>query len=244
MITHPHSARLNNYHTHKQRVLGNPSTQPAPAWRPNAKAAPGSSADLGSKILISRLPLDVVENEVEVLFSRTVGPVKDVFMVYNSQGRSKGMAVVTFARSGDASIARAKYNGKIVDGRRPIKIELVVDEDEARPAQAPKSSAPSLLQRISLPPAAQAAAQSHGRKPAPPQAKGGNAAGPSAQAAPNPRKRLRAKKGPRRLNKQQQARQPQKKKTVEELNREIDEWRARADVAQIKTSASASMEVA
>lgn len=37
-------------------------------------------------------------------------------MVYNSQGKSRGMAVVTFARPGDAAVARAKYNGKIVDG--------------------------------------------------------------------------------------------------------------------------------
>ncbi|KAI9063740.1 hypothetical protein FKP32DRAFT_1592145 [Trametes sanguinea] len=243
MIAHAHSARLNNYHTHKQRVLGNPSTQPAPAWRPNAKAASGSNVDVGSKILISRLPLDVVEDEVKELFSRTVGPVKDVFMVYNSRGQSKGMAVVTFARGGDASVARAKYNRKIVDGRRPIMIELVVDDDEARPAQASRPSAPSLLQRISLPPAAQAAAQSNGRKPAAPQAKGGNAAGAAPPAATNPRKRLRAKKGPRRLNKQQQqARQPQKKKTAEDLDREMEEYRARADAPQIKTSAS--MEVA
>ncbi len=37
-------------------------------------------------------------------------------MVYNSQGKSRGMAVVTFARPVDAAVARTKYNGKIVDG--------------------------------------------------------------------------------------------------------------------------------
>ena len=51
-----------------------------------------------------------------MLFSKTVGPLKDTFMVYNSQGKSKGMAIVTFARPGDAAVAREKYNGKIVDG--------------------------------------------------------------------------------------------------------------------------------
>lgn len=39
-------------------------------------------------------------------------------MVYNSQGNSRGMAVVTFARAADASVARGKYNGKIVDGSK------------------------------------------------------------------------------------------------------------------------------
>ncbi len=37
-------------------------------------------------------------------------------MVYNSQGNSRGMAVVTFGRASDAAVARGKYNGKIVDG--------------------------------------------------------------------------------------------------------------------------------
>ena len=46
-----------------------------------------------------------------------MGPLKDAFLIYNSQGKSKGMAVVTFQRPGDADIARAKYDGKIVDGR-------------------------------------------------------------------------------------------------------------------------------
>ena len=51
-----------------------------------------------------------------MLFSKTVGPLKEAFMVYNSQGKSKGMAIVTFARPGDAALARSKYHGKIVDG--------------------------------------------------------------------------------------------------------------------------------
>jgi len=38
--------------------------------------------------------------------------------VYNSQGKSKGMAFVHFARAGDAANAKAKYHGKIVDGRK------------------------------------------------------------------------------------------------------------------------------
>ena len=53
----------------------------------------------------------------QILFSKTVGPVKEVLMVYNSQGKSRGMAIVSFTRLGDAAVARTKYNGKIVDGR-------------------------------------------------------------------------------------------------------------------------------
>jgi hypothetical protein len=45
------------------------------------------------------------------LFRKTVGPLKDLFIIYNSQGLSKGMAVVSFQRPGDAAVARSKYNG-------------------------------------------------------------------------------------------------------------------------------------
>jgi THO complex subunit 4 len=41
--------------------------------------------------------------------------VKDAFIIYNSQGRSKGMSVVTFHRQGDAAVAKAKFNGKYID---------------------------------------------------------------------------------------------------------------------------------
>lgn len=54
-------------------------------------------------------------------------------MVYNSQGNSRGMAVVTFARAADASVARGKYNGKIVDGSKwPQSYARVTCVREAR----------------------------------------------------------------------------------------------------------------
>ena len=48
---------------------------------------------------------------------KTVGDVDDGFIVHNNQGVSKGMAIVTFAREGDAFVARAKYNGRKIDAR-------------------------------------------------------------------------------------------------------------------------------
>jgi THO complex subunit 4 len=61
-----------------------------------------------------------VSSLLQDLFQKTVGPLKDSFLIYNSEGRSKGMAVVIFQRPGDAAVARTKYNGKIVDGRKYI----------------------------------------------------------------------------------------------------------------------------
>ncbi len=49
---------------------------------------------------------------------KTVGPVKEAFVVYNNQANSKGMAVVSFQRSEDAMVARKKFNGKIIDGSK------------------------------------------------------------------------------------------------------------------------------
>jgi THO complex subunit 4 len=59
---------------------------------------------------------------MQELFRKTVGPVKDCFMIYNSQSKSKGMAIVTFAKASDATSAKVKYHGKIVDGRKSLLV--------------------------------------------------------------------------------------------------------------------------
>lgn len=81
------------------------------------------------------------------------------------------MAVVIFQRSGDAMIARSKYNGKFIDGRethlpilnllwwlkfvhsgRPIRIEVVTESNQIIPTgPAPSNTptgTPSLLDRL------------------------------------------------------------------------------------------------
>ncbi|KAJ4473094.1 hypothetical protein J3R30DRAFT_762938 [Lentinula aciculospora] len=138
---HYSNTRYNTFHGPKQRVLGNQAGNVAPAWRYGNNSGYGGARGQGlggaqglrrqqtsgSKILLTQLPLDVGDKEVEELFIKTVGPLKESFIIYNNQGRSKGMAVVMFQRPGDAVIAREKYNGKFIDGRRPIRIELVSD---------------------------------------------------------------------------------------------------------------------
>ncbi|KAH9922537.1 uncharacterized protein B0H18DRAFT_879310 [Fomitopsis serialis] len=128
---------------------------------------------------------------VQILFAKTVGPVKDTFIVYNSQGKSKGMAVVAFAKPESAALAREKYNGKIVDGRRPIKIEIIKDDNEI-PSAAPEKKSLSLLERI----------------------------GQTSKSA-----KLRTKKGPKRIQKQQQ----RKVVTAEQLDQEMEDYRASTD---------------
>ncbi|VDC05720.1 unnamed protein product [Peniophora sp. CBMAI 1063] len=143
------SSRLNNYHTPKRQLLGH--TGPAPAWRNDPKpGASGSAAraDAGSKILVTNLPYDVGYDELKHLFEKTVGPLRDLYVIYNSQGRSKGHAVVYFARGGDASLARQKYNGKMIDGRLKLKVEIVIDGDAPGNQVAPAPQQPALLARL------------------------------------------------------------------------------------------------
>ncbi|KAJ3915781.1 hypothetical protein F5877DRAFT_47939 [Lentinula edodes] len=151
---HYSNTRYNSFHGPKQRVLGNwQAGNVAPAWRSSAQGQSQSfrrQQAAGSKILLSQLPLDVGEKEVEELFKKTVGPLKESFIIYNNQGRSKGMAVVVFQRPGDAMIAREKYDGKFVDGRRPIRIELVSDGPAipTGPSSSSSSAPPAPLSLI------------------------------------------------------------------------------------------------
>ncbi|THH28960.1 hypothetical protein EUX98_g5220 [Antrodiella citrinella] len=157
---------------------------------------------------------------------------------------SKGMAIVSFHRPEDAYIARQKYNRKIIDGRRPIMIEIIKDEDQTQvaPLQAPNRP-PSLLERLGgvLPlgngtvPAPVPSQQHPKVQPVAAKAGGmttiaarkqhqaaqrmqGVAAHPAHQVAAAPRQKVRAKKGPKRL-----------KKTLEQLDSEMDDYRARTD---------------
>jgi THO complex subunit 4 len=50
------------------------------------------------------------------LFSSTVGPLKDVTLNYDANGKSKGVATVLFARRGDGAKAHTQYNNRLIDG--------------------------------------------------------------------------------------------------------------------------------
>ncbi|KAJ6627828.1 hypothetical protein B0H10DRAFT_1992089 [Mycena sp. CBHHK59/15] len=246
-------ARLNTFHGSKRQLLGNQAGHAPPAWRAGPSAAysaPGGSlakgkqvaSEQGSKIFLSRLPMDVGETEVEELFKKTVGPLKESFLIYNSQGKSKGMAVVAFQRSGDAAIARSKYDGKIVDGRRPIKIEVIIESNSPEPL-TPRQP-PSLFDRLQNKGATQGPSNTPhivgGRgpislrfaTPTQPRRNPNQHTQPPRPAtpyattfpAPIPPRRYRAKKGPKRLKKFYES------KSKEQLDREMEDYRAQSDV--------------
>ena len=95
--------------------------------------APTQTAE---KIIVSNLPTDVNEAQVKVcsrllvvslsvvlicclqqeLFHSTIGPLKDVTLHYDANGRSKGVANIMFQRKGDANKAYQQYNNRLIDG--------------------------------------------------------------------------------------------------------------------------------
>ncbi|KAJ8693585.1 hypothetical protein PTI98_008566, partial [Pleurotus ostreatus] len=201
-----------------------------PAWRGTAPVPtfPGAAkgkqvAQNGSRIFISNLPLDVVEQEVEDLFKKTVGPLKEVVLVYNNQGKSKGLAIVSFQKTTDAAVARTKYHGKIVDGRRPIKVEIIADSDSQPSPSTP--TAPSLFSRLAPPPPNSTISTTLGSRVGPqvkaPAAPLSNKVPPTAPGLGTVPARRRVKKGPRRLNKR-----PAAAKSKEDLDKEMDDYQA------------------
>ncbi|KAJ2935026.1 hypothetical protein H1R20_g2061, partial [Candolleomyces eurysporus] len=238
----PH-ARLNNFHGTKKQLLGH---HVQPAWKPNAVSAPSKQFEAsGNKILLSRLPTDVGEKEVEVwarffsiftqlteyaelpspclvaavqeLFRKTVGPVKDCFMIYNSQSKSKGMAIVTFSKASDASSAKAKYHGKIVDGRRPLKIEFITDDIPSAASQ-PQPKPLTLLERLGEPVTNVPIASTPAAKPASKKNSSGKPAPVPPVPETQPVRRQRMKKGPKRLNKREPV-------TAAQLDQDMDVYR-------------------
>ncbi|KAG2049993.1 hypothetical protein BDR06DRAFT_960691 [Suillus hirtellus] len=220
-------ARITSYHGAKRNLLGNQAGNVPPAWRDSKD----KQKERGSKILLSRLPVDVGETEVEELFKKSIGPLKECFVIYNTQGRSKGMAVITFQRPGDAAAAREKYDGKLIDGRRPIKIEIIVDSDDAAGSarSTPTSAVPSLLGRIgnfagtpkSRPLAPQSQTLNTSVSPAPLQK---IVVSPrTVQTAGTKAVSRRRRKGPRRINKSNVS-----KKSAAELDQDIEQYRAAA----------------
>ncbi|WFD34823.1 RNA-binding RNA annealing protein [Malassezia cuniculi] len=94
----------------------------------------------GSKIIVSNLPTDVTEPQVKELFATTIGPLRRVAMSYRANGQSTGVVTVEFQRAEDAGRAYTQYNNRLIDSKRPLKIEVVVDPAVAAVAPVPAAA--------------------------------------------------------------------------------------------------------
>jgi THO complex subunit 4 len=70
-----------------------------------------------------RLRFDAVQSAyihclivIQELFATTIGPLREVTLNYDNNGRSKGIATITFQRKGDGSKAYHQYNNRLIDG--------------------------------------------------------------------------------------------------------------------------------
>jgi len=130
----------------RAQVLGKPVVTPVQRARA-AAAAPATDtakavAQGSEKIIVSNLPGDVNEAQVKELFNQTVGPLKEITLHYDANGRSKGIATVNFQRKGDGTKAFQQYNNRLIDGKRPMKIEIVVDPSKPLPLASRVAPAP------------------------------------------------------------------------------------------------------
>lgn len=107
-----------------------------------------SGAPLAHKIVISNLPEDVAQGQIKDLLVSTVGPIKSINMSYNAQGKSAGIVTVEFKNPEDSTKAYQAYNGRLIDQKRPMKVEIIVDPSRQPP--------PPLASRLDAPIAAPA----------------------------------------------------------------------------------------
>ncbi|KAF9928853.1 hypothetical protein FBU30_002062 [Linnemannia zychae] len=94
----------------------------------------------GSKMQVSNLDHRVSAEDLKLVFSTRVGPLKKCNLMYDQNGKSTGTAVVHFSRLGDAAIAYEKFNGVPLDGK-PMRIEIILAPAAAQ-AILPASRAP------------------------------------------------------------------------------------------------------
>ncbi|KAF8527619.1 hypothetical protein BU17DRAFT_81861 [Hysterangium stoloniferum] len=120
---------------------GGPRTRVSPLAVTTPQVA--ITPQVSDKIIVSNLPFDVNESQIRELFSQMIGPLRDVTLTYDSRGVSKGIASVVFNRSGDAAKAYTQYHDRLIDGKRPMKIEIVVDPRKATSSLAARVSAPA-----------------------------------------------------------------------------------------------------
>lgn len=97
----------------------------------NLSNAPLQQEDLSlTRILISNLEFGVTQEDIRELFCE-FGRTKRVVINYDKSGRSLGTAEVTYDRRGDAMKAMQHYNGVPLDGKT-MSIEIVQGVKESQ----------------------------------------------------------------------------------------------------------------
>ncbi|KAH9865476.1 hypothetical protein J1614_009060 [Plenodomus biglobosus] len=192
-----------------------------------APTAPAASFGGETKIMVSNLPLDVEQGQLQDYFTGVgVGRPKKVLLQYGPNGRSLGSATIIFNKHEQAAKATAALDGVKIDGRL-IRVEMLVSADKLPAA----TSKPSLADRVTQP-----------KKDKPKPATAAKAAPAATRGRGEARGRGKGRGG-------REARP--KKKTVEELDAEMADYfpsgeanttAGSADVAPATTAGDTAMD--
>ncbi|CAE6386211.1 unnamed protein product [Rhizoctonia solani] len=161
-------------YSRNQRIIGPSAGRVPPAWRYQRPRQAMHESELvnlgggyarlphqeGSKIYISHLPPDVDDLDVNQLLTETIGPVIYAFVVYDVRGMTKMSAVASFMDPAHAAKAVELYNGKVIDGKEPIRVEQIGMNPKLRigPPMSPRDNvipgqgAKSLIDRVTQAP--------------------------------------------------------------------------------------------
>lgn len=122
------------------------STKPAKQAKP-APAAPAAVLGGETKIMVSNLPRDIDQVQLQDYFASAinVGRPKKVLLQYDAAGRSVGSATIIFNKHEQAAKATAALDGVKIDGR-PVRVEMLVSASALPASTRPTSLADRVTQ--------------------------------------------------------------------------------------------------
>eukprot|EP01033_Poteriospumella_lacustris_P001229 gene1229-895_t len=86
-----------------------------------------AQTQLANQVFVRNLPYDVSDEDLTALFEE-VGPLKNVSIAKEANGKSRGFGFVKFALEDDAKAALTKLQGHDIKGRK-LKLELGIKKD-------------------------------------------------------------------------------------------------------------------
>lgn len=86
-------------------------------WDPQNN--PKATSNAYSTLFVGRLSYETTDKKLKREFEQ-IGPIKNICLVQDLEGRSRGYAFVEFEREDDVTVALRRMEGKKIDGRRVI----------------------------------------------------------------------------------------------------------------------------
>ncbi|TFK21148.1 hypothetical protein FA15DRAFT_624396 [Coprinopsis marcescibilis] len=170
------------------------------------------STGVSCKIKVTNLHYEVMPKDLNSIFGQIGTLVREPLLLYDDSGRSRGTALITFETEAEAVRAKKQYDGILAKGQ-PMKIEFQAPPAPRRSASAPSTASllnrmekKPLLERLSRDDTATVQKQPAAGKGI---AQGRGRIGPIRAKAPRPQRPKEAK-------------QKQKPKTAEDLDKELD----------------------